>query len=195
MKDEIKKFLEFNGKKIFFLSAKGTWWIAIKPICEVLEIDYSRQLRTLKSDRKLGQLWSLQTIVATDGRLREMVCLPEFPLYGWLFKINSESLALEEYQWKCYELLYNYFHGTITGRTCALKEETLLEKKIKMLEVEVSELPLVKELIAAKQKKTSIVKSLNKLDRDIVSSQLPLWETDEDFLKLTPIPSLEPELN
>jgi hypothetical protein len=27
MKNQVEKFLEFNGRKIFFLAADGEWWI------------------------------------------------------------------------------------------------------------------------------------------------------------------------
>ena len=53
MKKDIKKFLEFNGKSIHFLSAGGEYWIALKPICEVLEVDYSSQLTNIIRISKL----------------------------------------------------------------------------------------------------------------------------------------------
>ncbi len=37
-----QKFLEFNGKNIIFLNVDGTYWIALKPICEALGVDYVR---------------------------------------------------------------------------------------------------------------------------------------------------------
>ena len=128
MKSE--KFLQFNGKNIFFQSYDGQFWIAIKPICEVLGVDYSRQLRTLKSDENLGQLWSLQTMVGADKKLREMVSLPEKYVYGWIFSLQSQSKELRDYKMECYDILFNYFHGTITNRKKILEKKVSVESRI-----------------------------------------------------------------
>ena len=48
MKSKIKKFLEFNGKTISFLCKEGEYWVAIKPICEALGVNYNRQYQNLK---------------------------------------------------------------------------------------------------------------------------------------------------
>jgi len=45
MNKHIVKFLEFKGKNIVYLSANGRYWIAIKPVCEVLCVDYIRQYK------------------------------------------------------------------------------------------------------------------------------------------------------
>lgn len=90
-----EKFLQFNGKTIFFQSYDGNFWIAIKPICEVLNVNYNRQLLTLKSDEFLGSAYSLQDMqVQSDNGIwqtRKMVCLPEKYIYGWIFSLQSNS--------------------------------------------------------------------------------------------------------
>jgi hypothetical protein len=116
MKQQVSKFLEFNGKTLVFLAVDGQYWIALKPICEVLGVDFSRQLRTLKEDPIFCQLWSLQTIVAADEKSRQMASLPEKWIYGWIFQLQSKSPELLQYKKLCYEVLNDYFHGTITGR-------------------------------------------------------------------------------
>ena len=45
-----EKFLQFNGKTIYFQSYDGQFWIAIKPICEVLNVSYNPQVLALKND-------------------------------------------------------------------------------------------------------------------------------------------------
>ena len=50
MKNSIRKFLEFNGKVIYFLSKDGEYWIAIKPICEALGVYSPRQQKTIRAD-------------------------------------------------------------------------------------------------------------------------------------------------
>lgn len=115
-KNETNKFLEFNGRTIFFVAADGQYWIALKPICEALGVDFERQRKNLHNDEILSQLPSEQTVVAADGKLRKMLCLPEFYVYGWIFQIQSSSPELLKYKWECYRVLYNHFHGSITGR-------------------------------------------------------------------------------
>ena len=59
MKKPIEKFLEFNGKRISVLCADGTWWVAIRPICDALEVNYNRQFQNIKEDDILGQLFAV----------------------------------------------------------------------------------------------------------------------------------------
>lgn len=42
-------FLEFNGKNILFKSENGVYWVAVKPICEALNVVYTGQLKRLKN--------------------------------------------------------------------------------------------------------------------------------------------------
>ncbi len=56
------------------------------------------------------------SIVAQDGKKREMVCLPLKLLNGWLFKINPSRYknkfqqdTIIKYQLECYEVLHNYW--------------------------------------------------------------------------------------
>lgn len=176
MEQQIKKFLQFNNKNVYFISKDGVWWIAINPICEALNINYNRQFKNLKNDKILSEPLAVQPIVAADNKLREMLCLPEFYVYGWLFSIQSESPDLQEYKWKCYELLYNYFHGTIRERTSLLKEKTTTELEIEKLEKELAETPTYKKLQELKAKVNSSRKALKKWDREIISNQLELWK-------------------
>lgn len=134
MNKKVEKFLDFNGKKIFFLGKDGVYWIAIRPICEALNTQYERQYKNLKDDAILGQPLSVQTMVAADGKLRKMVCLPEFYVYGWLMGIQSDAPGLAEFKWECYRVLFEHFHGTITGRKELNKQKAeQLVKREKLL--------------------------------------------------------------
>ncbi|MBW7868873.1 MAG: hypothetical protein H3C31_11160 [Brumimicrobium sp.] len=63
------KFLQFNGKNIIFLNVDGTYWVAIKPICEALNVDYIRQFKNLKEGKILAPALSKQTmqVVSENG--------------------------------------------------------------------------------------------------------------------------------
>ena len=82
MNEKVRKFLEFNGKSIHFLASDGQYWIAIKPICEVLEVDYSNEIAKIEKSDFLTEHASEHTIVSIDGELQKMVCLPEWIIYG-----------------------------------------------------------------------------------------------------------------
>jgi len=178
MQKSIEKFLEFNGKRISVLCADGTWWVAIKPICEALGIDYERQRERISRHQILAQLPLKQGVVAADGRVREMLCLPEKYIYGWIFSINSDKAELLNYQHKCYDILYNHFHGTMTGRMNALSQKTEteleiidLEEKLKAKLLESEEYTRIQEL---KKKHKSIAKTLKDLDVELLAGQLSL---------------------
>ncbi len=180
--EETKKFLQFNGKNVYFISATGIWWIAIKPICEALGVNYDRQYKNLKSDEILGQLYAMQHIVAADKKLREMVCLPEKYIYGWLFSVQSDSKDLKIYRRECYEVLYDYFHGTIIERSKFLKDKTMAEIEEEKLKLELREavekIPAWQKLKELQGKKKTANNMLHKLDKDFVDVQLSLWQTE-----------------
>lgn len=173
-----EKFLEFNGKRITVLLADGTWWVAIRPICDALNVDYEAQRKGIQNDKVLSELPSEQTVVAADGKLRKMICMPEKFIYGWLFSIRSESAELELYKRKCYEVLYDHFHGAITGRLNTLSEKSETEVKAmelqKRLDEKMKDMDEYKELQLLKGKKKEIAKKLNELDAELLSGILLL---------------------
>jgi len=176
MSKKVEKFLEFNGKRIVMLGNDGVWWIAIKPICQALGVDYERQRRNLAKSRNMAQLPSEQTVVAADGKLRSMLCLPEFFIYGWIFKIESEAEGLEQYQWECYQVLYQHFHGALTGR------KELLSKKAKaQLEIQNCmnklDADTALKLGRANRRINEVNLELRKLDLEVMEEEKTLFDT------------------
>jgi len=174
MNENTGKFLKFNGKRIVMLGNNGTWWIAIKPICEALGVNYNRQFQNLKSNRILKEMIAEQQMVAADGRLRNMVCLPESAIYGWIFQIESNSPGLIDFQWECYRVLYEYFHGAITGR------KELLSEKAKA-QVEINRCMNTLNPEVAYKHKQSVLKVnhinalLRKLDAEVLAEEKTLF--------------------
>jgi hypothetical protein len=124
MKQTIAKFLEFNGKNLVFLSENGIYHVAIKPVCEGIGVDFIRQFKNLKEDSILGPKLSKQTIMVPGSKQpRKFICLPEKYIYGYIFSIKSDSEALLAYKEKCYELLYDFFHGALTQRKGLIREK------------------------------------------------------------------------
>lgn len=176
---KIEKFLEFNGKRISILLADGSWYIALRPILDALNVDTERHLRNVKEDEILAQHLSEQTVVAADSKLRKMTCLPEKYVYGWLFTIKSESLELRQFKEKCYDILYNHFHGAMTGRVTTLNEKSETELRIielqERLDAKLLETEEYKEMQELKNKSKQINKKLKDLDVELVQGQLSMF--------------------
>lgn len=164
-----EKFLEFNGKKIVFLSKDGVYWIALKPICEALNVDYVRQFKNIKQDVFFNELLSKQTTVGADKKLREMICLSEKDIYGWIASINSKSEELQVYKRTCYDLLYNHFHGTITNRKELLMQRRSLDSQIHELKQNLKEEDLkYKQLQELQNKRKTVSTQLNSIDKELI---------------------------
>jgi hypothetical protein len=170
--EKIFKTLKFNDKAISLIMADGSWYVAVKPICEALNVNYEKQRERISRHPILSQLPTKQVVVAADGKLRDMLCLPEKYIYGWLFSINSDSLDLIEYQEKCYEVLYNHFHGQLTFRYNVLceKKETIAE--IEALETKLKNSPEMQRIAELKNKKKNCDKSLEAWDTDLLVGQM-----------------------
>ncbi|MEZ4925585.1 MAG: phage antirepressor N-terminal domain-containing protein [Saprospiraceae bacterium] len=171
----VEKFLEFNGKNISLLMADGTWWVAIKPICEALGVKYESQFERISKHRILSQLFLKQGMVAADGKMREMVCLPERYVYGWLFSINSDNEKLLDFQHKCYDILYNHFHGALTARLNILNELSTNAERMAQLEEELQKIELYNEFQDLKKRNAQSSKELKRLDVDLRTGQMSLF--------------------
>ena len=128
-----EKFLEFNNNKIFFLNADGIYWIALKPILEALNLDERRYLKKTRRDHFFSTCLDTMSIQVDKNGIkqsRNMTCLPEQYIYGWICFLNSDNKDLIEYKKTCYNLLYQHFHGTITNRKELLMKRNELDTKI-----------------------------------------------------------------
>ena len=176
MNKQVVKFLEFKGKNIVYLSENGTYWIAIKPICEALNIEYTRQYKNLRGDEILRPRLAKQPILLPgDTQPRRFVCLPEEFIYGWIFSIRSESKELQEYKIECYHVLYNHFHGIITRRRKLIKEKADTTLKRRNLEYILSQNKDYKELVKLRGREISIGKQIKEVERGEIQEALDLF--------------------
>ena len=176
------KFLSFNNTNIYFVDVNGVNWIAIKPICDALNIDHSAQYKKIKKDDILLSEYANLPIQVQDDQLRDYMCLPEKFIYGWIFSIQSNSEELKKYKKECYEILYNHFHGTITKRKEYLEEKAIALAEKNMKFDKLKELPEYKEFVEAKNKVAYLSTTLSKQDTVIIETKLKsLFE--QDFVK------------
>jgi len=177
MKQSITKFLEFNGKSMIFLSKNGIYFIALKPVCEALGVDFIRQYKNVSDDSILRPSLSKQTIlVPGDTQPRKFICLPEKFIYGWIFSIQSSSPGLQEYKGKCYEILYDYFHGTITSRRDLLKEKARLELERSSREIKLLDNKEFIEWQRLKAEEARLGIALKRNDQEQISEQKELFD-------------------
>jgi len=164
----IEKILNFNGKEISLVLAEGQWWVAVKPVCEALGVDYEAQRKQLSADEILSQLPSEQTVVAADNALRKMLCLPEKFVYGWLFGIRSESEDLKKFKLECYNVLWAHFHG----RFSALIQRVEIDERIGELEKELATNEHFTEIQDLIERRKKIAPALRKMDLDLLKGQI-----------------------
>lgn len=175
MEKSIEKFLEFNGKVIYFLAKDGQYWIAIRPICEALEVDYNRQFQNLKKHSVFSQLFAKQQMTGADGKFYKMTSIPEKYIYGWLFNIRSESPGLIKYQLECCDVLYNHFHGKITSRETVIGKKTKSQLEYDQLISSLRTTPEGQRLFELEKTIRLCNASLKELDKEIELNQLPLF--------------------
>jgi len=157
---------------MFFLNVDGTYWIALKPILDALNLESDRYLKKTKRDAFFsGCLDTMSIQVENNGIIqgRNMVCLPEKFIYGWICFLNSDDKELIEYKKTCYELLYNHFHGTITNRKELLLEKKTIESEIHQIKSTLKEQDeAYKKLQQLEVKKKGITSQLNSMDAEII---------------------------
>lgn len=113
-KSTVSTVAKINNTEIVVIS-NGEKRVAIKPICEILGVDFSAQLQRIKNDEILGSTVVLSPTVGADGKEREMQTIPFKFVFGWLFTINPKNVspaakeAVIKFKLECYNALYNHF--------------------------------------------------------------------------------------
>lgn len=113
----------FHQDTIFIIDHEGEPFVPVRPICDNMGIDWKSQYTKLTDERKRWNCGVIPT-VATDGKQREMVCLPLTKLNGWLMGISPSKVAPEvkdrliAYQDECDGVLFDYWFkgGAINPR-------------------------------------------------------------------------------
>ena len=87
-------FVNFNSTPVATVinTETGQVFVPVKPICEAIGVDWGSQYTKIQQDEVLNSTIVQITIVANDGKQREMTCIPLDYLNGWLFKINPSKI-------------------------------------------------------------------------------------------------------
>ncbi len=116
--ERLSATVEFYGDQIACIQTQDNIHVVMKPIVERMGLDWSRQLKTIKSDPVLGSVVDELPTTGKDGKTYDMTCLPLHYLNGWLFKIDASLYAENDprreviirYQRECYQVLHDYWH-------------------------------------------------------------------------------------
>jgi P22_AR N-terminal domain len=115
---EIRDFI-FDNDTLQLAMVGDTVYVAIRPICTYLQIDWSAQLQRIKDDEILNAEKRLVVFSPkNDDQRREMVALPLQKMHGWLFGITVKRLKnpspelvakIQRYRSDCFEVLWQEF--------------------------------------------------------------------------------------
>lgn len=119
----------FHGSALYVVNHNGEPYTPMKPIVEGMGMTWKTQFRKLK--QRFSSTVVEMTIVAADGKSREMVCLPLRKLAGWLQTISPNKVKPEicgkviQYQNECDDVLYEYWtKGVVVNpRKASVMEE------------------------------------------------------------------------
>lgn len=139
-----------NGITLQVVASESEQLVAVKPVCEILGVDFSAQRAKMKEHPIYNSVMVLSTTTGADRKTYEMVCLPLRYFPSWLFSINPNNVKedirenLLEYQKKCNDVLYDFFFSRVDfsrkKEVAVTKAKEVCDEKIEQLRIAKSEL-------------------------------------------------------
>jgi hypothetical protein len=74
---------------------EGHRMVPIKTVCQIIQVDFSRQDNWLKSHPFYSQLYKLTYTTGADGKQYKMRCLSIFDVDGWVNSIGTQNRSDE----------------------------------------------------------------------------------------------------
>ncbi len=114
MEQEIQT-ITFQGNQILTVEKGGIQYVAMKPICESIGLDWHSQRQKIKKHPYLDSVTLSSTSTGKDGKRYKMQLLPIKFLQGWLFSVDVNRVKPEikkkliDYQVECFDLLHDYW--------------------------------------------------------------------------------------
>ncbi|KJU85361.1 antirepressor protein [Candidatus Magnetobacterium bavaricum] len=108
--------VKFHDDTLITIQQHGKVYVAIKPVCQTLGLDWKSQYNRIQRDPVLSICMVITTIqIPGDDQSREITFLPLDKFHGWLFKINPGRVKnshirekVIRYQRECYDVLYEH---------------------------------------------------------------------------------------
>ena len=108
--------VNFHNQTLTTLEKDGKQYVAMKPICENIGLDWVSQHKRIQRKEALNSVMVIMTTTGNDGKKYEMLCLPIEVLNGWLMGVDENRVkpeikdTLVMYQKECYKALHDYWH-------------------------------------------------------------------------------------
>lgn len=105
--------VNFCGSTLYVVERNGEPYVPMKPVVEGMGLDWKAQHYKIK--QRFASTMAEITMVAADGKNREMTCIPLRKLNGWLLSISKNKVSpekkevVEAYQEECDDVLYDYW--------------------------------------------------------------------------------------
>ena len=152
--------------------------VPIKPICEILGVDFSSQLQRIKNDEILGSVVGLSPTTGADKKQYEMQTIPFRFVFGWLFTINPKNVSPEakenviKFKLECYNALYNHFTGYADY---VEKKQLLVEQHLANVEAINADFNQAKHKLQEAKDELKKVRELTFADYDAEQRQLKMF--------------------
>lgn len=106
----------FRSAMLLLVEHNGQPFVPMKPVVDGMGLDWKTQHRKLTDGRFKSTMVEM-TIVAADGKLRDMTCMPLRKLAGWMMSIHPGKIqdedrkkAIIDYQNECDDALWAYWN-------------------------------------------------------------------------------------
>lgn len=106
----------FHSDLIYAAQANGGQWIAMRPVCQNLGLEWGSQYNRIQRDPILSTcVFIMKTQIPGDDQARPVLFLPFEFFHGWLFGISVNAVKPElrdrliRYQRECYRVLADHF--------------------------------------------------------------------------------------
>ena len=107
--------ISFHGQTVPVFTQNNQHYVAMKPICENIGLDWKAQYDRIKRHAVLSKGMVMITTPSKGGE-QQTICLPLDYLNGWLFSVEATRVkpqireSLLQYQRECFRVLNEYFN-------------------------------------------------------------------------------------
>lgn len=135
------QIVNFHGAALLTVLHKDEPYVAMKPVCEAIGLDWRSQRQRIMRHEVLKSTVVMMTTVGSTNKTRDALFLPASMLNGWLFGIDikrcKEAIRhkLITYQRECFKVLHDYWTKgeAVNPRFSTKDDRTPLKDAVNML--------------------------------------------------------------
>lgn len=128
--------ISFNNQSLITVEQNGVHYVAMKPICENIGIQWESQYNRIRRDDVLNSVIFIMNMTGSDSKNYQMICLPIEYLNGWLFGIDINRCnpeirdTLIKYKKECYQALHDYWFKGKAERTINPEQQQAIQEAV-----------------------------------------------------------------